>query len=198
MLSDEILEKARIFLKNERLSRIELYSITSIAVIIFFIKFIFIFRSVTSNTKSIQSILITSIPLVFTIFIIYLTYRISKKENKPEHLSRIFIWFIIGLTFSGLITINNLYYQLEKGVIMANKGLVFLNNISIGGLSGLLIGIFNTTNMKNITKISKEKEKRKMLNSLLTHDIKNTSQVVLGYLEILKEELKDQKKTKKN
>ncbi|WGI17968.1 HAMP domain-containing sensor histidine kinase [Methanonatronarchaeum sp. AMET-Sl] len=80
------------------------------------------------------------------------------------------------------MTLVNLLYIVVRGGVLHEPFVAIINNASAGALLGLFIGYF-------YVQVLRERDKNRLLELTLTHDFKNKSQVVLGQLSLLKEEV---------
>gem|GEM_PF-5339282 len=108
--------------------------------------------------------------------------RMSSVRTYFILLSIVFLMFL-----AGGVTGLNLYYDFLVTGEVTTLFVKLVNNIAFGGFVGMVLGFYYNLALTEKKRAIESKRTNELLQSLLTHDLKNKLQVVLGNLDLLNE-----------
>ncbi|MGM0592418.1 MAG: sensor histidine kinase [Halobacteriota archaeon] len=117
---------------------------------------------------------------------------VARPANR--HVLRVLVWWCGAMALTLSMAVMLLHQQAQRGVSVANPVAVRVNSLFVGSVGGLLIAYFYTNARQNAealaverTQLQREKERLEVLQRMISHDIRNDMNVVLGWSDHLKE-----------
>lgn len=108
------------------------------------------------------------------------------------------LWCVVGTTVLFGVSVVSVIYQNAKGVMMVDLLFVVTNHMSVGGVLGLCIGIYDGQRRKHEHNLQREHNRAQaasnrlsVLNRVLRHDIRNIVTVIQGNATLLLNEEKN-------
>ncbi len=151
--------------------------------------FILIVRLFTLDTLAHTRWFETLTGLMLAISLTYAGYWIDQTDLENGRVWSITQWSASGLAILTIVSLGLLLLSRIPGSL-SNGGSTLVTNIAAGGVAGVLVG--TVAEFRDEQRRTAELNERNLvLNRVLRHNIRNETNVILGYAEMLADDLQD-------
>ncbi|WP_224447781.1 sensor histidine kinase [Haloprofundus salilacus] len=137
----------------------------------------------------------TFIPFCVALILFLCGVWLTRQEFDDSNVAKVGFWCAAGVIVTCAIVALMMLYQLSEGVVLSNRDIVFVGGMTSGALVGFLVGVYDVQRRTTETRLATERERTarlnqqlRVLNRVLRHDVRNRSNVILGYADLLTED----------
>ncbi|WP_224332794.1 ATP-binding protein [Haloprofundus halobius] len=134
------------------------------------------------------------IPFCVALILFLCGVWLTRQEFDDSNVATVGFWCSAGAAITCAIVALMLLYQLSEGVVLSNWSIVFVGGMTSGALVGFLVGVYDVQRRTTEHRLAAERERTtrlnqrlRVLNRVLRHDVRNRSNVILGYADLLTE-----------
>ncbi|QCJ47321.1 histidine kinase [Haloprofundus sp. MHR1] len=134
----------------------------------------------------------TFIPFCVALILFLCGVWLTRQELDDSNVAKIGFWCVTGVVVTCGIVALMMLYQLSEGIVLSNWGVVFVGGTTSGALVGFLVGVYDVRRRATEHRLATEQERTvrlnqrlRVLNRVLRHDVRNRSNVILGYADLL-------------
>lgn len=135
------------------------------------------------------------LPFIINIGLLVAGYAIWRSQFDGTETIQIAGWVGFGIIVIGLLATWTITHQNVRGRPFAHASFVTINNMSVGGMIGFLVGWYELSSRRHRRETEEERAKLAFLNRLLRHNILNGMQIIIGRTDLLIESVDDSKRT---
>ncbi|WP_224270136.1 ATP-binding protein [Haloprofundus salinisoli] len=135
------------------------------------------------------------IPFCVALILFLCGIWLTRQELDDANVAKIGFWCVTGVVVTCGIVALMMLYQLSEGVVLSNWVVVFVGGMTSGALVGFLVGVYDVRRRATEHRLATEQERTvrlnqrlRVLNRVLRHDVRNRSNVILGYANLLTED----------
>jgi signal transduction histidine kinase len=144
---------------------------------------------VQEMASSVAVTIFALMPLVLNLVLIGLGIALWYSEFEGVAILQIAAMVIVGITILGLGAIWTVVHQNIMGPPLEHAEFIVLDSMSLGAVIGFVLGYFQVTRRKHYRDLEQERAKLQFLNRILRHNILNSTQIILGNVDLLEDRL---------
>jgi len=143
-------------------------------------------RPIGETNDSVALLFGTAVPLLLSVLLVVGGLWLRWRGYDGLKL-RVGMWCLIGVAILIGVSLVTVRYQAAYDIELRNTGTIIGATATVGGVLGLLIGMYDAERVKNERRMAGEREKAErlsqrltVLNRVLRHDIRNDVNVIYG------------------
>jgi signal transduction histidine kinase len=146
---------------------------------------------VQEMASSVPVTLFALLPLLLNLVLIGLGIGLWYSEFEGLSILQIAAMVLVGGTILGLAGLWTIVHQNIMGPPLEHADFIILDSMSLGAVIGFVLGYFQVTRRKHYHELEQERAKLKFLNRILRHNILNSTQIILGNVDLLDNRLEE-------
>lgn len=131
------------------------------------------------------------LPFVINVGLIGAGIVVWRSRFAGSEILRIAGWVLLGMVVIGLLATWTITHQNIRGRPFAHAPFVTVNNLSVGGLIGFLLGWYDALRQHHQKRAETQRARLEFLHSSLRHNVLNGLNIILGNVELLEEKVDD-------
>ncbi|KTG10908.1 hypothetical protein AUR64_06935 [Haloprofundus marisrubri] len=135
------------------------------------------------------------IPFCVALILFLCGIWLTHQDLDDANVAKVGFWCVAGVVVTCGIVALMMLYQFSEGIVLENWGVVFVGGMTSGALVGFLVGVYDVRRKATEHRLATEQERTarlnqrlRVLNRVLRHDVRNHSNVILGYADLLTED----------
>ncbi len=144
-------------------------------------------RHIQEMSSTAGTTLFALLPFLINIGLLVAGYVLWKSHFEGDEILHVAGWIVAGTVVLGLLAVWTITHQNIRGRPFAHGPFVTVNNMSVGGLMGFVLGWYRVNSRRHQRDIEDERARIEFLNRLLRHNILNGMQIIRGYANQLDE-----------
>lgn len=126
------------------------------------------------------------VTVVLATVIAVLGVSLDRFDVRPEDVTRVFGWTLLGGAAMTGATGWFIYFQAVEGTDIAKPYLAVATPAAVGALAGTVVGVYDGQRRAALARVDAERENLALLNRLLRHNVRNGVNVIHGRVDSLR------------
>jgi signal transduction histidine kinase len=150
-----------------------------------------LFHLISVSESLLVTLLGTLMPMALSLILLVSGVWIYRR-HPPEVVILTGSWCFATTVILIAVSVVSILYQTSKGVLMTDLLFVMANHASVGGLLGVIMGIYDGQRHRKERTFQRERDRAQMLsdrlsilNRVLRHDIRNSINVIQGNASLI-------------
>lgn len=135
--------------------------------------------------------LLACIPLFINVGLIGAGVALWRSSLPGTAVARVGGYVILGAVAVGVLATWTILHQQLMGDGFVHRFFVTVNNMSVGGMFGFVLGWYSVQNRRHRRQMEDERDKLSYLNGILRHNILNGMQTITGHGDALEDHVSD-------
>lgn len=126
------------------------------------------------------------VTVVLAAVVAVLGVSLDRFDVRPEDVSRVFGWTLLGGAAMTGATGWFIYFQAVEGAGIAKPYLAVATPAAVGALAGTIVGVYDAQQRAALARVDAERENLALLNRLLRHNVRNGVNVIHSRVDSLR------------